>query len=98
MTRGRWLALAVLAVAALFAWTGGDYSQSDYRALLAEERATRARIDSLRAEAESLAAFRDSLLGVPAFQERMARERLGMIRPGELMIRVLGESAGSGGD
>lgn len=89
MTRGRWLALVVLVAAALFAWTGGDYSLSDYRALRAEERAARQRIDSLRSEADSLRAFRDSLLRVPALQERMARERLGMIRPGELMIRIV---------
>jgi cell division protein FtsB len=93
VTTGRWLTLAVLIAAAVFAWTGGDYAMGDYRELVAEEAATRTRIDSLRLEADSLAAFRDSLLRVPAFQERMARERLGMIQPGELMIRLVEDTS-----
>jgi cell division protein FtsB len=92
VTPGRWVALVVLAAAGFFAWTGGTYSQADFRALRAQEEAMRARIDSLRIESDSLRLFRDSLLSSRAVQERMAREVLGMIRPGELMIKLVEDS------
>jgi cell division protein FtsB len=86
VTRWRWLALVVLLAAAVFAWSGGSYSQREYLALRADTLAARVRLDSLVVAVESLAAFRDSLVRDPVFQERLARERLGMIRPGEIML------------
>ncbi len=68
---GRWLALAVLVAAAVFAWSGGSYSEPEYLALRRDEAAARARLDSLRGEVDSLRAFRDSLVSSPAVQERM---------------------------
>ncbi|MDX2206848.1 MAG: septum formation initiator family protein [Gemmatimonadales bacterium] len=95
MTRGRWLALVVLVLAALFAWQGGIYSTADYRALQAEERELRARLDTMRREVDSMRAFRDSLAGDPAVVERVARERLGMIRDGEIVVTILPEEPDS---
>ncbi len=86
MTWWRWLAVVVLLAAAVFAWSGGSYSQREYLALRADTLAARVQLDSLRGELDSLRAFRDSLASDPEVQERVARERLGMIRPGEIMI------------
>lgn len=101
MRRGLWLALAVLTLVALFAWKGGIYSTSDYRALRSEERELRARLDTMQREVDSMRAFRDSLARDPAVVERVARERLGMIRDGEIVVTLLPASedsaAGGGG-
>jgi cell division protein FtsB len=95
MTRGRWLALVVLALAALFAWQGGTYSSSDYAAVQVEARELRRVLDSLRLEVDSLRAFRDSLADDPRVVERVARERFGMIRPGEIVVTILTEGPDS---
>jgi cell division protein FtsB len=89
------LALVVLVLAALFAWQGGIYSTADYRALQEEERELRARLDTMRREVDSMRAFRDSLAGDPAVVERVARERLGMIRDGEIVVTILPEEPDS---
>ncbi len=86
MTPWRWLALVVLVAAAVFAWTGGSFSEPEYLALRRDEATARHRLDSLQGRGR-LAAGVPRLAGArPAFQERMVRERLGMIRPGEIMI------------
>ena len=91
MTAGR-VAAVVLVLAALFALLAGEYSTWDYLTLQREEREERARIDSLRREVDSLekealASERD-----PAVQERMARERYGMIRDGERVYTIWRDS------
>ena len=88
MTLWRGLALVVLLAAAVFAWRGGSYSQGEYLAVRADTLAARVRLDSLRRAVDSLRAFRDSLVGDPDLQERLVRERLGMIRPGEILILI----------
>ena len=92
MTIWRWLALAVLLAAAIFALRGGVYSQSDYLRLKREEAAIRARIDSLQRAVDSMRLFDDSLSTSRVVQERLARERLGMIRPGEVLILLVPDS------
>jgi cell division protein FtsB len=87
VTAGR-VAAVVLVLAALFALLAGEYSTWDYLTLRREEREERARIDTLRREVDSLekealAAERD-----PAVQERLARERYGMIRDGERVYTI----------
>jgi cell division protein FtsB len=93
VTRWRWLALVVLAAAAVFAWNGGQYSQAEYLALRREEAGLRVQLDSLAGAVDSLQVFHDSLLTSPVVQERLARERLGMIRPGEILILLVPDSA-----
>jgi cell division protein FtsB len=86
VTPWRWLALVVLVAAAIFAWSGGSFSEPEYLALRRDEATARHRLDSLKDSVDSLRAFRDSLVHDPVVQERMVRERQGMIRPGEIMI------------
>ncbi len=88
MRPGRFLAGAVAVGGLAFGYAGGEYSTGDWRTLrdnVATERAvaTRLQIDiaSLRREA-------DALESDPAAQERAARERFGMLRPGEIMYRI----------
>ncbi len=93
MRRGRWLALVVLVLAALFAWTGGIYSTSDYRALQDEAQRLAATLDTVRHEVDSMRAFRDSLVRDPEVVERVAREAFGLVRPGEIVVTILPEQA-----
>jgi cell division protein FtsB len=83
-----WLVLALLAVMAIFAVDGGEYSTWDYRALrheLANEQARQVRLTEM---VDSLTRLRKSIETDPAVQERIAREQYGMIRPGERLYRL----------
>ena len=93
MTRARWLAVIALLVAAAFAYWGGQYSAPNYRALKRDERAAESQVARLQREVDSLRLFRDSLATNPVVQERVARERFGMVRPGELSFTVSPDSA-----
>ena len=93
MTRARWIALAVIVLAAVFAWTGGTYSHRNYAALRLVEHNDSVRLRTLTREIDSLRAFSDSLARDPAVQERVAREDFGMSRPGELTFTILADSA-----
>lgn len=93
MTRWRWLALVVLLAAAVFAWNGGVHSQTEYQEMRRKEGAILRRMDSLRVMVDSLRLFHDSLTTSPVVQERLAREQLGMIRPGEILILLVPDSA-----
>ena len=92
MTRWRWLALVVLVLAAVFAFNGGQHSQREYLALKQREASMREQMDSLRQDVDSMRLLHDSLATDPVVQERWARERLGMIRPGEILILVVPDS------
>jgi len=93
VTLARWLAVAVLILAAIFAWTGGPYSHANYRALRQEEAADTRLLQQLKRTVDSLRSFRDSLENSPVVQERIAREQWGMQRPGELTFTIEHDSA-----
>lgn len=82
----------VLAGVAVF---GGEYSTIDqlqlHRQLAAEEDS----VSELRVYLDSLAREARELETDPAAQERVARERYGMIRDGEILYQIVGaEQAG----
>ena len=89
--RGGWwkvAAVAVLAAGWLYLFLVGDGGWLDLRQ-------QRQRLEQLEAEVERLAAVNDSLRVVlermetdPAFLEKVAREDLGMVRPGESLYRI----------
>ncbi len=83
----------VLILAAVFAWTGGTFSETNYLALRREEVAANRRLKQLQHEVDSLQAFRDSLASNPVVQERVARDELGMLRPGEIAFTIVPDSA-----
>ena len=86
------IALAlVLAVALYYALFGGEYSVFELRRLSRRVVEEQARLDSLRLQVDSLEARADSLADDSATIERIARERYGMIRPGERLYRFVEE-------
>ncbi|MBK9549686.1 MAG: septum formation initiator family protein [Gemmatimonadetes bacterium] len=64
------------------------FTAGDARALGREEEALQAELKSLQRQVDSLRSFHDSLETSPAVQERVAREEWGVIRPGEMSIRL----------
>jgi cell division protein FtsB len=91
-------AVLVLGIAGYYAVWGGEYSAFDLRrldGLQAEEQAALVvayeEVDSLRAEAARLE--KD-----PAAIERVARERFGMIRDGEVLYRFVHVDSSALGD
>jgi cell division protein FtsB len=82
----------VLVAALVFAFNGGQHSQRDFLALRREEASIRMQMDSIRVAVDSLQLFHDSLVTSPVVQERLARERYGMIRPGEILILLVADS------
>ena len=92
MTPARWIAAVVLILAAVFAWTGGTFSESNYLALKREEADANRRLAQLQREVDALQAFRDSLDSSPVVQERVARDQLGMVRPGEMVFTIVRDS------
>ena len=89
MTRPRVIGVAAGAGLALFAVLGGEYSLLDWftlRTALVEQRGA---VADLQAEIDSLTTLVRELENNPAAQERAAREEFGMIRPGEILYRLV---------
>jgi cell division protein FtsB len=81
------LGALLLAGAAYFALFGGEYSLLEVRRIRAERESERVRLEEVRAEVDRLEARVDSLEHDSATIERIARERWGLIRPGERLYR-----------
>lgn len=88
------IALALVAGAGIYyALFGGEYSVFDVMRLEKRAVAEQARLDSLRLEVARLEARADSLENDSATIERIARERYGLIRPGERLYRFVEEDS-----
>ena len=81
----------MLAGAVYFALFGGEYSLLELRRLRTDLATEQARLDSAQAEIARLRARVDSLQNDSATIERLARERYGLIRPGERLYRFVEE-------
>ena len=88
MTRRRVLAVVAVTGGLAFGFAGGEYGTLDWLQLRRDLAAERAALDSLKAETDSLDRELRLLERDPATQERVARERFGMIRPGELLFII----------
>ncbi len=88
MKLSRFLGGTVAIGALAFGYAGGEYSTEDWRALRENVAAEQAAIVRLMAEIDSMGREVEALETDPAAQERAARERFGMLRPGELMYRI----------
>jgi cell division protein FtsB len=73
--------------AAYFAVFGGEYTLFELRAVRAEHALEAARLDSARADVARLQARAELLQRDSATIEHIARERYGLIRPGERLYR-----------
>jgi cell division protein FtsB len=86
---GRFIAGALLAVALYYAVWGGEYSAYDLFRLRERQLAEQIRLEDTRRQVDSLNALVATLESDPATIEAVARERFGMIRPGELLYRFV---------
>lgn len=88
---------ALLGLAAYWAVFGGEYSLPELREIRADHRSEAARLEAIREEIDSLRAWADSLEVDSATLEKLARERFGMIRDGELLYRFAEPDSGPEG-
>ena len=95
MTRARWAALAALAFLLYFGIQGGEYATTDLLALRRQEASERAQVQRLRLVVDSLQKEAVAIEHDLRTQERVARERFGMIRRGELLYRLVPADSGS---
>ena len=89
MTPGRWAIVIGLLFALYFAFQGGEYGTLDLRQLrqdVAEESTHVVRLQHL---VDSLERPATAIERDPRMQERVARERFGMIRRGEYLYRLV---------
>jgi cell division protein FtsB len=89
VTGARWAALAALAFALYFGIQGGEYATTDLFALRRQEASERAQVQRLRLVVDSLQKEAVAIERDLRTQERVARERFGMIRRGELLYRLV---------
>ncbi|MCI0436687.1 MAG: septum formation initiator family protein [Gemmatimonadetes bacterium] len=81
------LGAALLAGAAWFALFGGEYGVFEARRVRQELALEQERVRAAQTEIDRLRARVDSLENDSATIERIARERWGLIRPGERLYR-----------
>lgn len=89
MSRTRWAVVGALGFLLWFALQGGEYGTTDLFALRRQEADERAQVARLRAVVDSLQRVAQAIEHDPRTQERVARERFGMIRRGELLYRLV---------
>jgi cell division protein FtsB len=86
---GRWAIIAGLAFALYFALQGGEYGMLDLLQLRREEAEEQGNVARLQRMVDSLAQVADAIERDPRMQERVARERFGMIKKGEFLYRLV---------
>jgi cell division protein FtsB len=89
VTPTRWAALAAVLFAIWFGLQGGEYATTDLLDLQRREDSTRADVTRLRRVVDSLQKEATAIENDVRTQERVARERFGMIRRGELLYRLV---------
>jgi len=83
----RLLLPGLLGLAAYYALFGGEYSYFELKATREAARREAAELAERRRQIDSLQAWADSLRLDSVTLERLARERFGMIREGEILYR-----------
>jgi cell division protein FtsB len=89
VTLRRWLIAALVVAALVFALQGGEYSTPQWLGLRSRLAAESVKVAALAAEVDSLRRVLDQAEHDPATQERIAREKYGMLRPGEKEITLV---------
>ena len=92
MARGlkRLILPGIFLLAAYYAVFGGEYSYFELRETRKKAERDQAELVELHRQIDSMRAWVDSLENDPATLERIARERFGMIRDGEILYRFVG--------
>jgi cell division protein FtsB len=89
VTPGRWAVIAGLAFALYFALQGGEYGTLDLLQLRREAAEERENVARLQRMVDSLTKVATGIEKDPRIQERVARERFGMLRKGEFLYRLV---------
>jgi len=79
---------ALIALSVYFALFGGEYSVFEVRRVRAERVVLQERLVALELTNDCLRAWAEALQSDSATIERLARERYGMIRAGEVLYRI----------
>jgi cell division protein FtsB len=98
VTLSRWAAIVGLAFALYFALQGGEYGTLDLLQLQREEKEETANVVRLQRIVDSLAQAATAIERDPRVQERVARERFGMIKKGEFLYRLVPTQKSVSGD
>ena len=89
MSLGRWAVIAGLAFALYFALQGGEYGVFDLIQLRREEADESTKVARLKQQVDSLGRVANAIERDPGMQERVARERFGMLKKGEFLYRLV---------
>ena len=89
MSLGRWAVVLGLLFALYFALQGGEYGTLDLLQLRREEASERAAVERLTQLVDSLDRAAAAIERDPRTQERVARERFGMLKKGEFLYRLV---------
>lgn len=84
----KFLLPALLGLAVYYALFGGEYSLLELRRARTEIQAKELELAALTRTLDSLRAWVDSLQNDSATLERLAREKFGLIRDGEILYRM----------
>ena len=95
MTPARWAAILGLAFALYFALQGGEYGTLDLPQLRREETVERENVTRLQRMVDSLGRVATAIEHDSRTQERVAREKYGMLRKGEFLYRLVPTSEDS---
>jgi cell division protein FtsB len=89
MNWGRWAMILGVIFALYFAFQGGEYGTLDLRELRKDAAEESTAVVRLQQVVDSLGHLAVALEKDPVMQERVARERFGMLRPGEFLYRLV---------
>ena len=89
MTPGRWAIVAGLLFALYFALQGGEYGTLDLRQLRRDVVEESTNVVRLKEVVDSLEKLALAIERDPRMQERVARERFGMLKKGEFLYRLV---------
>ena len=89
MNWGRWAIILGVIFALYFAFQGGEYGTLDLRELRNQAARESTAVQQLQHVVDSLSRLAVAIEKDPAMQERVARERFGMLKPGEFLYRLV---------
>jgi cell division protein FtsB len=85
----RWAIILGVIFALYFAFQGGEYGTLDLRQLRKEAINESTTVARLHHMVDSLERLATAVEKDPRMQERVARERFGMLKPGEFLYRLV---------
>jgi cell division protein FtsB len=97
VTPARWAAVAGLIFALYFAFQGGEYGTLDLLQLRREEAEESSNVERLHQMVDSLSRVAWAIEHSPRMQERVAREKFGMLKKGEFLYRLVPSEKGVNG-